>query len=74
MPEDFSWRFPAELLCGILQHLCLGAVDLDLGGSDDGDGDTLAGVDPGTVHLKIFWLQLENISVKARIFAKIFWF
>ena len=59
LPEDLSWGFPPELLCCVLQHLRLGAVDLHLGRPDDGDGDALAGVDPGTVDLKIFTLNPE---------------
>ena len=52
-------RFPPELLRRVLQHLRLGPVDLDLGGADDGDGNSLACVDPGTVDLKIFTLNPE---------------
>ena len=52
-------RFPPELLRRVLQHLRLGPVDLDLGGADDGDGNSLTGVDPGTVDLKIFQLNPE---------------
>ena len=39
----------AELLRGVPQHFLVGSVDLDLRGADHADGDSLAGVDLGSV-------------------------
>ena len=44
--HDLVLVLGAELLGGRGEHLLVGAVDLDLGGADDGDGDALAGEDP----------------------------
>ena len=61
-PKDLMGRLPAELLGRELQHLLGGAVDLDLGGADDGDGDALAGVDPGTVDLQSHRVQGDPLD------------